>query len=175
MLKLVWERWKKVPELNNVKVSSLGKVKIDGKIIRPKVNMKGYFVIEYGDKLYSVHRLVAKAFLKHNLNRYDTIDHLDQNKRNNSLSNLEIVTQEENIRRANANQIQDLSVDVIDIPDWKIRISDGIHEYKSISKACNDLVARNKLTRDEAIRDIYDSLIFGVKGKRPWRFVKEAK
>ena len=33
MLKLVWERWKKVPELKNVKVSSLGRVKINGKII----------------------------------------------------------------------------------------------------------------------------------------------
>ena len=30
MLKLVWERWKKVPELKNVKVSSLGRVKING-------------------------------------------------------------------------------------------------------------------------------------------------
>ena len=88
MLKLVWERWKKVPELKNIKVSSLGRVKINGKIIRPKVNIKGYFVIEYENKFYLVHRLVAKAFLKHNLDRYDTIDHLDKNKGNNSLANL---------------------------------------------------------------------------------------
>ena len=173
MLKLVWERWKKVPELKNVKVSSLGRVKINGKIIRPKVNIKGYFVVEYEDKKYLVHRLVAKAFLKHNLNSYDTIDHLDQNKRNNSLSNLEIVTKKENLRRANANH--DMSLGVTDIPDWKIRISDGVHEYRSIARACNDLVARTNLNRDEAIKEIYDSLIFGVKGQRPWKFVKEEK
>ena len=173
MLKLVWERWKKVPELKNVKVSSLGRVKINGKIIRPKVNIKGYFVVEYEDRLYLVHRLVAKAFLKHNLDKYDTIDHLDQNKRNNSLSNLEIVTKEENLRRANANL--DLSLGITDIPDWKIRISDGVHEYKSIAKACNDLVIRTKLNRDEAIKEVYGSLIFGIKGQRPWKFVKEAK
>ena len=176
MLKLVWERWKKVPELKNVKVSSLGRVKINGKIIRPKVNIKGYFVVEYENKFYLVHRLVAKAFLKHNLDKYDTIDHLDQNKRNNSLSNLEIVTQEENLRRANANHIIDLSLGATtDIPDWKIRISDGVHEYRSISRACNDLVARTQLDRDEAIREVYGSLIFGIKGQRPWKFVKEAK
>lgn len=173
MLKLVWERWKKVPELKNVKVSSLGRVKINGKIIRPKVNIKGYFIVEYENKLYLVHRLVAKAFLKHNLNSCDTIDHLDQNKRNNSLSNLEIVTKKENLRRANANH--DMSLGVTDIPDWKIRISDGVHEYRSIAKACNDLVARTQLNRDEAIKEIYDSLIFGVKGQRSWKFVKEAK
>ena len=173
MLKLVWERWKKVPELKNVKVSSLGRVKINGKIIRPKVNIKGYFIVEYEDKKYLVHRLVAKAFLKHNLNSYDTIDHLDQNKRNNSLSNLEIVTKKENLRRANANH--DMSLGVTDIPDWKIRISDGVHEYRSIAKACNDLVARTNLDRDGAIREVYGSLIFGIKGERPWKFVKEAK
>ena len=175
MLKLVWERWKKVPELKNVKVSSLGRVKINGKIIRPKVNIKGYFVVEYENKFYLVHRLVAKAFLKHNLDKYDTIDHLDQNKRNNSLSNLEIVTEEENLRRANANYIIDLGLGTTDIPDWKIRISDGVHEYRSIAKACNDLVARTNLDRDGAIREVYGSLIFGIKGQRPWKFVKEEK
>ena len=70
------------------------------------------FVIEYENKFYLVHRLVAKAFLKHNLDKYDTIDHLDQNKRNNSLSNLEIVTEEENLRRANENHLTDLSLEL---------------------------------------------------------------
>ena len=174
MLKLVWERWKKVPELENVKVSNLGNVKINGKLIRPKVNMKGYFVVEYEDKLYFVHRLVAKAFLKHNLEKYDTIDHIDQNKRNNALSNLEIVPHEENLRRAVENSIGP-DFGTTDIPNWNVRLSDGIHEYKSVSKACNALMNETDLTRDEAIRDIYAALIFGVKGKRPWQFVKENK
>ena len=76
MLKLVWERWKKVPDLEYVKVSNLGNVKINGKAVRPTVSDKGYFVIECEDKYFFVHRLVAKAFLKHNLEKYDTIDHI---------------------------------------------------------------------------------------------------
>ena len=52
MLKLVWERWKKVPELEGVKVSSLGCVKINGKLIRPKVNDKGYFVVTYENNVH---------------------------------------------------------------------------------------------------------------------------
>lgn len=174
MLKLVWERWKKVPELENIKVSSLGCVKINGKLIRPKVNDKGYFVVSYENKHYFVHRLVAKAFLKHNLEKYDTIDHIDQNKRNNALSNLEIVPHEENLRRAVENSIG-ADFGTTDIPNWNIRLSDGVHEYKSVSKACNALMNETNLTRDEAIRDIYAVLIFGVKGKRPWKFVKEKK
>ena len=80
-----------------------------------------------------------------------------------SLSNLEIVTEEENLKRANENYIIDLSLGETDIPDWKIRISDGVHEYRSIAKACNDLVARTQLNRDEAIKEVYGSLIFGIK------------
>ena len=174
MLKLVWERWKKVPELENIKVSNLGNVKINGKLVRPKVNTRGYFVVEYEDKLYCVHRLVAKAFLKHNLEKYDTIDHIDQNKRNNALSNLEIVPHEENVRRAVENSVGP-DFGTTNVPDWNIRIADGKQEYKSVSKACNALMNETNLTRDEAIRDIYAALIFGVKGKRPWQFVKEKK
>ena len=48
MLKLVWERWKKVPELKNVKVSSLGRVKINGKTSRTFwLNSYGYYASEF--------------------------------------------------------------------------------------------------------------------------------
>ena len=42
-----------------------------------------------------------------------------------------------------------------------------------VAKACNDLVSRTELNRDEAIREVYGSLIFGIKGQRSWKFVKE--
>ena len=174
MLKLIWERWKKVPELENVKVSNLGNVKINGKAVRPKVSDKGYFVIECEDKYFFVHRLVAKAFLKHNLEKYDTIDHIDQNKRNNALSNLEIVPHEENLRRAVLNQVQ-LPIAEVDFPDWKIRLADGKHEYRSLKRAVNSLVNETNLTREEAIQDIMGCLVFGFKGERKWEFAKEEK
>ena len=45
-----------------------------------------------------VHRLVASTFLKYFPGA--TVDHLDSNKRNNRLSNLEYVSSKENLRRA---------------------------------------------------------------------------
>ena len=174
MLKLVWERWKKVPGLEYIKVSSLGNVKINGKTVRPKVSDKGYFVIECEDKYLFVHRLVAKAFLKYNLDKYDTIDHIDQNKRNNTLSNLEIVPREENLKRAILNRVQ-LSVAEVDFPDWKIRLTDGKREYCSLKRAVNSLVNETNLTREEAIQDIIGCLVFGFKGERKWEFAKREK
>jgi len=57
-------------------------------------------------KTFSTHRLVGMAFLglDPNSKSKKVIDHKDGNKRNNKLSNLELVTQSENVRRAHANK-----------------------------------------------------------------------
>ena len=172
MIKIVWERWKKVPELDNVKVSSLGNVKVNGKLVRPKVNNRGYFVVEVEDKLLLVHRLVAKAFLKHNLERYETIDHIDSNRRNNALSNLEIVSQEENARRAAENLVVESLQCRPNMPDWIINITDGRAKFKSLKRACNSLMNSTGCSRERAIQDILGTLLFGVKGSREWKIVK---
>ena len=174
MIKIVWERWKKVPELDSVKVSSLGRVKINGNLIRPKVSNTGYFIVEVEDRIYFVHRLVAKAFLKHNLERYETIDHIDSNRRNNEVSNLEIVTAEDNQARAAANLYKH-TMEVDTLPVWKIRLADGKHEYSTLQKACNALMNETNFTREEAVKDILGTIIFGIKGTRKWRIVKEEK
>lgn len=49
-----------------------------------------------------VHEVLADQYIP-NPNNYETIDHVDCNKLNNALSNLEWVTQEENKRRAYVN------------------------------------------------------------------------
>ena len=112
--------------------------------------------------------------MKHNLEKYDTIDHIDQNKRNNALSNLEIVPHEENLRRANQNLIR-LPIDESDFPDWNVRLTDGVHEYRSLKRAVNSLVNETNLTREEAVQDVFGSLVFGVEGQRKWKFVKGKK
>lgn len=55
---------------------------------------------------HSVHVLMAVTFLELDLNRHGVhgdslqVDHIDQNKKNNCLSNLEVVTKRENYERA---------------------------------------------------------------------------
>ena len=70
-----------------------------GKQLRPSIDKYGYErVVLTKDgirKTYSVHKLVALAFIPNPENK-TTINHIDGNKRNNNVSNLEWATEKEN-------------------------------------------------------------------------------
>ena len=94
------ERWKYNKD-KEVYVSTLGRIKDKTKHeVRPQVNGKGYLVALTAKGPKQMHRLVMETFVgKSEL----TVDHIDSNKRNNKLSNLEYVSQEENQKRACEN------------------------------------------------------------------------
>lgn len=50
-------------------------------------------------KSFTVHKLVAISFLGHSKNSYLIVDHIDNNKRNNNLNNLRLITNRENVTR----------------------------------------------------------------------------
>lgn len=74
-------------------------------ILRPIVNKLGYtrYLLNVGsvDKIRLAHRLVAKAFIENPLNK-PFVHHKDHNPRNNHVSNLEWVTNKENLNYARA-------------------------------------------------------------------------
>lgn len=95
------ERWKWNDDLR-VFVSTFGHVKDEHKKnVAPKINDSGYFVVRVKDKWISIHRLVLLTWRPiPNDGEPMTVDHLDSNRRNNRLDNLEWVNQGENLRRA---------------------------------------------------------------------------
>ena len=92
------EVWKDVVGYEGVyMVSNLGRVRgMYGKILRPLARQHGYLsVFLYGKgnnarkyKQFSIHRLVAEAFIE-NPNGYAEVNHLDEDKTNNRADNLE--------------------------------------------------------------------------------------
>ena len=70
-----------------------------GKELKPKIDKYGYETVVLTKngkrKNYTVHKLVALAFLP-NFKNKETINHIDGNKRNNNVNNLEWATMKEN-------------------------------------------------------------------------------
>lgn len=100
------ERWKFNKDYG-VWVSSEGNFKDRYKRLLPiKINSKGYCSV-YTEKGYkTAHRLVMLTFKPIPDSESLTVDHLNHNKRDNSLKNLEWVSKGENLRRAQEDLIQ---------------------------------------------------------------------
>lgn len=86
-------------------VTSLGRVysKMTGRFLRPGVSNAGYetvvLCVAQKRETLTIHRLVACAFLGTPESKMD-VNHIDGNKRNNRLDNLEWVSRSENIAHA---------------------------------------------------------------------------
>lgn len=107
------EKWKKIV-INNQEtfysVSNLGRVRNDKTktYLGGTVNNNGYQMVHLRqriDKYCSVHRLVMKAFCPCENQDDLEINHIDGNKLNNTLSNLEWVNRIENMRSYRSNSI----------------------------------------------------------------------
>ena len=96
------ERWKWNDDLR-IYVSTHGHVKDEHKKnLAAKINGNGYFCVRLNGRFYTIHRLVLMTWRPlPNDGTPMTVDHLDSNRRNNHLENLEWVSREENLRRAN--------------------------------------------------------------------------
>lgn len=107
-LNLNFERWKFNKEYG-VYVSTLGNLKDRRKRVIPlKIDQKGYCVIRTEVGYVSVHRLVMKTWKPAPNVEQLTVDHLNHNKRDNRLENLEWVTHQINLERAIEDRVNEI-------------------------------------------------------------------
>lgn len=110
------EVWKDIPEYEGFyQVSNLGNVrslnricsrgrKLKGKMLKYALCGRGYFAVELNKngkaKTITIHKLVTYAFLNHKPCGHKlVVNHIDINRENNNLYNLEIITNRENTNR----------------------------------------------------------------------------
>lgn len=103
------EIWKELDDLPSYEISNMGRLRNKNtlRILKTRISKLGYehITITYGGEKYfrAIHRLVAKAFLINPDNKPE-VNHIDENKLNNSVSNLEWMTKSENINHGTRNE-----------------------------------------------------------------------
>lgn len=148
------ERWRDVPEYEGLyAVSQLGRVRslprykvngisgvllMKGRVLAPVTTREGYSrvcLMKNGKrKNFAIHRLVALAFLPNPENK-PTVNHIDGNKLNNRLNNLEWATYSENEQ----------------------------HSYAVLSKQSHKAIPIKQLTLDGQLIKVWDSALQAAK------------
>lgn len=159
------EEWRDIPNYEGLyQVSNLGRVRsvthtvragknkqrtVNGKVITPWKTSHGYLHVSLGrNKKVSIHRLVAKAFIP-NPNNLPCVNHRDECKANNAVSNLEWCDKsynalygscQEKLRKHKNRPVQmydkKTNVFIAEFESMKIAMErTGIHK-ESISEVC---------------------------------------
>ena len=132
------EIWKLVADYPNYSVSNYGRVRNNktGYILKPLEVGFGYVVVELwnknGPKSKKIHRLVAEAFLP-NPDKKPQVNHIDGNKKNNRLDNLEWVTASENMKHSYDSKIR------VSHQERPVRIVETGEIFKSV-KECAEKI-----------------------------------
>ena len=147
------ENWKKIImnniEYSNYEVSDLGRLRNckTNQILEPYINSGGYMKCKlYNDdtpKTFSIHRIVAFMFLSNLKPKTDKfVNHIDHDKANNCLVNLEWCTHSDNIKHAHAKEGRKSTGKQIIL--YEQDHITPIKMYNSIREAANDLNIKEK-------------------------------
>lgn len=170
------EIWKDIQGYNGIyQISNLGRVKSQRfwtgsryvykeRLLSPGVSKAGYLRVTLSkdkkSKNKNIHRLVAEAFIS-NPRNLSCINHIDGNKLNNNINNLEWCTQKHNMQEAfktglvkiprgkynhRARKIiqKDLDGKVIKVWDYMTKITEELgFDYTNISKCCSGIYKKS--------------------------------
>ena len=94
------EEWRPIVGHESYSVSNYGNIKnSNGELLAQYLTPKGYCRLQIDNKNIFIHRLVAEAFIP-NLDNKPEVNHIDGVKQNNYVTNLEWVTDGENLEHA---------------------------------------------------------------------------
>lgn len=139
---------KQISKYLNYYITKNGDVYRNDKRMSPSISNQGYYRISLSNnnikKTYSVHGLVAEAFIP-NPNNYPFINHKDGNKLNNNDWNLEWCTNSQNLKHA-----------------YKLGLKSAIGVNNGRSKLTNEQVLQIKILISKNIKLLNISKLYNI-------------
>jgi hypothetical protein len=152
------EEWTDVKDYEDkYQVSSLGRVrnKVTNKVLKHALNKSGYHRVnlynESGMKSKFVHRLVAEAFIPNTDNKPE-VNHIDEDKTNNSVDNLNWMTRLEN---ANYGTNNERMAKAKSIPIIATNLKTGESKQFNSTKECARQLGLNHSNITHVLKDRY--------------------
>jgi len=158
------EIWKEILNSNgNYEISNYGNIRNKNGLMKPQLD-RGYLkvrlIINGVRKGYPIHRLVGLAFIPNPHNK-KCINHIDGNKTNNNISNLEWVTHSENNIHAYKNNLQPSKKG---IKNGRAKLNESqVIDIKNSNKGCVEL---------SKIYNVTPTTISYIKLGRNWGYLK---
>jgi hypothetical protein len=150
-------------DIGNYIVYSDGRVwsKRKIKFMNPSINKPGYFITKINGKAKRIHRIVAETFIPNPLN-LPAVHHINNNKLDNNVENLEWTTSEENTKKAYYDKI---ILPRKGILHGKSKLTE--EQAKKIKYEHKDLTN----IQIEKLYNISKSLVCNIKAGRTWKHV----
>lgn len=132
------EHWIQNKESPDYEISNKGRVRNikTGRVLKTNVNSRGYMQVCLRNNntqiTRKIHRLVADTFFDGDHQGLD-VNHIDGDKLNNHISNLELCTRKENIDHAIRNGLKEIPTKV------KVRVIETGKVYDSLSACSKDI------------------------------------
>ena len=118
------------------------------RLLKPVLHRNGYQVVRINGVIRSIHRLVAEAFIPNPEGKMQ-VNHIDGNKQNNHVDNLEWVTAKENMTHAMQNGLLNV--------DSEIRIQKAKENIKKATET--NKVKIDQYDKDGSFICSFDSVI----------------